>query len=61
MGAPLSVRNQTNPRRDDYRSYYTDETRQIVANVYRRDIEVLGYDFDNSSLRKRISDRGRAA
>lgn len=30
----------------DYRSHYTDATRAIVAEVYRRDIEVFGYSFD---------------
>jgi hypothetical protein len=30
----------------DFRSYYTDATRALVADVYRRDIEFLGYEFD---------------
>lgn len=32
--------------RDDYRRYYTDETSQLVADHFRRDIELLGYSFD---------------
>lgn len=41
----------------DYRDFYSDETRDIVARYYRRDIELLGYDFDNSSLVKQIHQR----
>jgi hypothetical protein len=30
----------------DYRTYYTPETRAFVAEKFRRDIEMFGYDFD---------------
>jgi hypothetical protein len=30
----------------DYRTYYTPETRDLVAKEFRRDIEMFGYDFD---------------
>jgi hypothetical protein len=30
----------------DYRSYYTPETRELVAQHFRRDIELFGYTFD---------------
>lgn len=33
------------PRRD-YRSFYSDETRALVAEAYDRDIRLLGYTFD---------------
>jgi len=33
-------------KRSDYRDYYTDKTRQIVADWYREDIEAFGYNFD---------------
>lgn len=32
--------------RRDYRAYYTDETAELVARHYRRDIELFGYRFD---------------
>lgn len=35
--------NPTAP--DDYRTYYTPRTREIVAAKYRRDLERFGYDF----------------
>lgn len=31
----------------DFRDYYTAETRDLVAAVYREDIEQLGYSFDD--------------
>lgn len=35
--------------RKDYRSYYTDETAELVAQHFRRDIEMFGYRFDEPS------------
>ncbi len=32
--------------RDDYRRYYDDDTRELVARHYAPDIERLGYSFD---------------
>ncbi len=32
-------------RKLDYRNYYTNETIALVANRYRKDIELLGYTF----------------
>lgn len=50
----LGVKNLTLPhkrkateRMSDYRSYYDDETAEMVANHFRRDIEMLGYAFDD--------------
>jgi hypothetical protein len=32
--------------RDDYRAYYTDATAQLVADHFRRDIDLFGYAFE---------------
>ena len=60
MGDSLPLRrenvgNQGNTL--DYREFYTDKTRNIVSEVYRRDIDVFGYDFDNSSLQSQLTRR----
>ena len=33
-------------KHDHYRAYYDDECREIVGNVYKKDIELLGYKFE---------------
>jgi hypothetical protein len=42
--AGLPVEN-TSDRARDYRTYYDDDTRQMLAHVYRQDIERFGYSF----------------
>ncbi len=37
---------QATDRSKDYRSYYTDETADLVARHFWRDIQMLGYTFD---------------
>ncbi len=39
-------RRQANDRNKDYRGYYTDETAELVARHFQRDIELLNYRFD---------------
>jgi hypothetical protein len=46
----LKHENATSKKKPDYRDFYSDETRDIVAAVYAEDIHLLGYDFDNTSL-----------
>lgn len=41
-------------QKQDYRDFYTDETREIVRRFYQQDIEQLGYNFDNSSLPQQL-------
>ncbi len=44
-GKALPEKNVTAGKQKDFRSYYTAQTRAIVADVYRKDIELLGYTF----------------
>lgn len=43
-GDPLPHANKS--ERVDYRDYYTPRTRDIVARVYAKDIELFGYAFE---------------
>lgn len=49
----LKKSNVTVQREKDYRSAYTEKTRRIVAQVYAKDIEAFGYDFDG--IRTRVT------
>ena len=41
----IRVSNVNKSRHDEYRTYYTEETREIVQNRFQRDIEEFGYTF----------------
>jgi hypothetical protein len=43
---PLPHRRRAVDRERDYRSYYNDETRELVARHFARDVEMLGYRFE---------------
>ena len=43
--------------RPNYKISYSDEAREIVSEVYRRDIELFRYNFDNSSLESQLAQR----
>jgi hypothetical protein len=43
--APLSVANKTT-NRSNYKDYYTTETIKIVAEMYKEDINIFGYNFN---------------
>ncbi len=43
--ATLTHANRTVHRERDYRQHYTESSRRIVADVYRRDLYLLGYSF----------------
>jgi hypothetical protein len=45
-------------RHKDYRQYYDDELRDLVGAVYRRDLELFGYDFDNASAQSAQDELG---
>ena len=63
IGRPAGLRdeNRLGGRAKDYRQYYSDETRQMVADVYAEDIALLGYSFDNSSLSNQLAARDQRA
>jgi hypothetical protein len=42
----LPHRRQATDRERDYRRYYTDDTRELVATHFARDVEMLGYGFE---------------
>ena len=35
--------------RSDYRTFYDEESRKLIAEKYRDDIETFGYQFDDGS------------
>lgn len=45
-GRTLPHKRKAAERSRDYRSYYTDETAELVAEHFARDLELLGYRFD---------------
>jgi hypothetical protein len=57
MNASLVESNRNVSREKDYRQYYTDASRKIVADFYADDLRILGYDFDNSDLPARLARR----
>lgn len=46
LGIESELKKVNSSRKDsEYRSFYDDETREIVAKVYARDIEMFNYEF----------------
>lgn len=60
-GDCVSLRNENTTfaknNKKDFRDCYSDEAREIVFDVYQKDIELLGYEFDNSSLGRQLEIR----
>lgn len=46
LGVSCSLRVQNRSPHEDYRTYYDDQTRRIVEEFYRRDIELFEYHFN---------------
>jgi len=49
IGIQADLGKENTSKRADYQSYFNPETEKIVAEVYKKDIELLGYDFMNSN------------
>jgi hypothetical protein len=42
----LPHKRQAKDRKQDYRSYYSDDLAELVGQYFKRDIEALDYRFD---------------
>ena len=58
VGIESALPHRNRSTRTDFRDYYTPETRALVADAYRGDIEFFGYEFDEV---KALPPLGRAA
>ena len=56
---PLSHQNKGSTRNGSYLDHYSDESKQIVADVYRNDIQRFGYDFENKKIKDLRARRDR--
>ncbi|MGA0176368.1 MAG: sulfotransferase family 2 domain-containing protein [Chthoniobacterales bacterium] len=53
IGVPASLPPaKTHSPRQDYRSFYSEEARKLVAEAYARDIELFGYTFEGTGERR---------
>jgi hypothetical protein len=46
LGITANMEHYNGSKHRDYRSYYDEETKQMVANHWKEDIERFGYNFD---------------
>lgn len=46
LGVDVQLQELNRSRKDDYRSYYSDASIERVLDVYKRDIQLFGYQFD---------------
>lgn len=53
-------KTSSNDKKRDYKDFYTKEMGEIVAEIYKKDIKLFGYNFDNSSLEKQIEKRDKS-
>ena len=57
VGIEAELPGSNASKHNSYIEYYTDETKEIARKAYSADINLLGYEFDNSSLQKQLSAR----
>ena len=57
IGKNCSLSKANQGDRQDYKAYYSDRTRELVSTVYEKDIALLGYSFDNSSVESQLAGR----
>lgn len=53
LSSPIVRRNRSGEG-VDYRSFYTPQTIQIVADWYKADIDLFGFDFDSGATRNTV-------
>jgi hypothetical protein len=51
IGFPYELRRTFRGNRRDYARYYDEESKRIVEEVYRQDLETFDYSFDNDLWR----------
>ena len=53
IGVAPSLPKDNRSKHSDYRGFYTDDLKELVAERLARDIEFFGYDFDGCSAERR--------
>ena len=51
FGRHVSVRKRNNMKQYDYRKMYDEETAEIVAKMFRVDIEYFGFSFEGAATK----------
>jgi hypothetical protein len=60
VGIPYALPHRNRSEHRDFREYYTPETKALVAEAYRDDIEFFGYEFDRQERLPPIRGPGEA-
>ena len=57
IGITCDLPTSNKSKHKNYQDYYNDETKEIIREIYSEDIELLGYNFDNTSLQEQLTRR----